>query len=109
MEEITAVQNPSIVRPGTTRLDTQSRNTLIKKANIPKVIIDIGRAISCKIGFMRVLTIPITIAATIAAANPSISKPGTRYATTYNANILRISLMIILIFFLDMLTACLYL
>ena len=46
MEDITAVQKPSIVNPGTRRLDTHKRNTFIRKANIPKVIIEIGRAIS---------------------------------------------------------------
>lgn len=81
-EDKTAAQNPSMVNPGTTKLDPQSKNTLIRNANIPKVRIDIGSAISWSMGLIKEFTIPITIAATMAALKPSISNPGTRYATT---------------------------
>ena len=94
MEDIIAVQKPSIVNPGTTRLATHKRNTFIRKANIPKVTIVIGSAISCKIGLIKEFIMPMTRAATIAAVNPSISKPGTRYATTYSAKTLRINRII---------------
>ena len=78
MEDMIAVQNPSIVKPGTSKLAPHNRNTFIRNANIPNVRMVIGSAMSCNIGLISAFIIPITIAATIAALSPSISKPGTR-------------------------------
>ena len=64
MEETTAVQKPAMVNPGTIVEASHNKNTLIRNAKRPKVKIEIGRAIICKIGFRSELIIPITIAAT---------------------------------------------
>jgi len=61
-----AVEKPEMANPGTSLEVPQRRRTLIRKAVIPKVNIEIGRAISCRIGLIRVFTIPIAMAATIA-------------------------------------------
>ena len=45
MDAITAERKLSISKPGTIKLTPQSKNTFIKKAAIPNVIIEIGRAI----------------------------------------------------------------
>jgi len=71
IEAIIAVLKELIVKPGTTLLDNQRRATLIKKALIPNVIIETGKAINWRIGFINVFTIPITIAATMAAETPA--------------------------------------
>lgn len=84
-EAITAVKKLDISNPGTNLAVNQSKATLIKKADIPNDKMEIGRAISCNIGRINVLTIPITIAATIAATYPVKTKPGTRYSTTKRA------------------------
>lgn len=78
IEAIIAVVKFAIVNPGTNLDDAYKRKTLIKNAKIPKVTTEIGRAISCKIGFMKVFTTPITIAATIAAQKVAKENPGTR-------------------------------
>lgn len=57
---------------------SHKRKTFIKNAVIPKVIIETGKAMSCTIGFMRVLIIPITIAATMAVPRLDSVNPGTR-------------------------------
>lgn len=67
IEAIIAVRKLDISNPGTNLAVSQSKATLIKKAEIPNDKIEIGRAISCNIGRINVLTIPITIAATMAA------------------------------------------
>ena len=82
---MTAVKKLDISKPGTNLAVAQSKATLIKKADIPNDKMEIGRAINCKIGRINVLTIPITIAATIAATYPVKTKPGTRYSTTRRA------------------------
>ena len=74
-----------ISKPGTINEIKYKRSTFIRKAAIPKVIIVIGRAINWIIGFMKVLTTPITIAATTAAWILVRTKPGIRYATTKRA------------------------
>ncbi len=66
-EAITAFRKLDISNPGTNLAVNQSKATLIKKADIPNDKMEIGSAISCNIGRMNVLTIPITIAATMAA------------------------------------------
>lgn len=67
---------------------SQRRKTLIRNAAIPNVTIDTGSAISCIIGFIKVLIIPITIAATTAVQKLARENPGTRYSTTKSANTL---------------------
>ena len=64
---MTAVRKLVISNPGTYLAVNQSKTTLIKKAEIPNDKTEIGRAINCNIGRMNVLTIPITMAATMAA------------------------------------------
>ena len=57
--------------PGTS-IDVPHRSrTLIRNAAIPKVKIEIGRATSCRIGLINVLTTPITTAATTAVQRPA--------------------------------------
>ena len=85
MEAIIAVEKLLIWKPGTTMLTPQSKKTLIKRAKRPKVKRDMGRAIICKIGLRKVLTIPITIAATVADQISFRIKPGTKYSTTNRA------------------------
>lgn len=68
--------------------ETQSRATLIRKADIPKVKIETGKAINCRIGLMKVLTAPMTMAATVAAQMSVRVKPGTKYSTTRRAKTL---------------------
>jgi len=80
-----AVVKLAISKPGTNIDVSHKRATLIKKAEIPKVRIEIGKAINCKMGRMKVFTMPITMAATKAAAYPERIKPGTRYSTTRRA------------------------
>ncbi len=63
-----AVTKLAISKPGTTVLTPQSKTTLIRKAEIPKVRREIGRAMIWSMGRMKVLTTPITMAATIAAS-----------------------------------------
>ena len=93
MEATIAVVNESIEKPGTTLLDIQRRKTFIKKAASPKVRTVKGRAISWRMGRIKVLTIPITTAVTIAAEIPDIRKPGTKYSTIRSAKTLIASLM----------------
>ncbi len=64
---MTAVEKPDISKPGTNLAVSQSKATLIRKADIPNDKMEIGRAINCSIGRINVFTIPITIAATMAA------------------------------------------
>ena len=64
IEAKNAVQKVAISKPGTSLELPQRRRTLIITAVIPKVKIEIGRAINCKMGRMKVFTKPITIAAT---------------------------------------------
>lgn len=87
-EEMIAVVNVAISNPGTNFEVPHRRNTLIKKAAIPKVKIEIGRAINWSIGLMKVFTTPIATAATIAVHRFARVKPGTRYSTTRRANTL---------------------
>lgn len=89
-----AVVKLDISKPGTRMLANQRRMTLMKKAAIPKVRMEIGRAMSCKIGFIKVLTTPITTAAITAAQRLVKIKPGTKYSTTNKANTLIASLII---------------
>lgn len=53
-----------MVKPGTISETIQSKTTFIRNANIPRVKIDMGRAIICKMGRMKVFITPKTIAAT---------------------------------------------
>jgi hypothetical protein len=64
MDANTAVRKLVISNPGTMKLTIQSKRTLIRKAATPKVISDMGSAITCRIGRMNVFTMPNTIAAT---------------------------------------------
>ena len=66
IEAKNAVQKLAITNPGTSIELPQRRKTLIIIAVIPKVKIDIGRAISWSMGLINVFTIPMTIAATTA-------------------------------------------
>jgi hypothetical protein len=75
----------SIVKPGTNLAVIQRRKTLIKKAAIPNVRIEIGSAISCKIGRIKVFTTPIATAATIPDQIPDNSNPGTKKSTIKRA------------------------
>lgn len=59
----TAGIKPSTVNPGTNQAARRSIRPFTIKAKIPKVIIEIGRAISWTMGLMRALTRPTTIAA----------------------------------------------
>ena len=77
IDEITAVQKLIISNPGTMKETPQSKTTLIRKAVIPKVTIDIGIKMICNTGFMKVLTTPTATAVTIRACVESNSKPGT--------------------------------
>lgn len=77
-----AVVKLSIEKPGTTLPTPQRRATLIRKAEIPRLRIEIGRAIICKMGRMKVLTTPMTTAATTADHKSKKLKPGTMYSTT---------------------------
>lgn len=85
IEAMIAVLKSTITNPGTTFEVTQSKTTLIKKAVIPKVIIEIGRVIICKIGLMNVLTMPKITDATTAVQRLSRWNPGTIYCTTKRA------------------------
>lgn len=91
----------SIVKPGTTFEVSHKSTTFIKNAAIPKVRIVIGRAISCKIGRIKALTIPIATAATTAAQIFVNLKPGTRYSTIRRANTFKASLKRSLIIYND--------
>jgi len=73
-----AVRKLAISKPGTTIAVSHKRATLIRKAEMPKVRIEIGKAISCNIGRMNVLTTPMTMAATTAAQILAKTKPGTK-------------------------------
>jgi hypothetical protein len=88
IEAIMAVTKLEITKPGTTKLTPQRRATLIRIAEIPKVRMEMGRAINCKIGRIKVFTKPMTIAATTAADRPVKINPGTKYATTKRAKTL---------------------
>ena len=88
-----AVVKLDISKPGTKILVNQRRMTLMKKAAIPKVRIETGRAMSCKTGRMKVLTTPITTAAITAAQRLVKIKPGTKYSTTNKAKTFIASLM----------------
>jgi hypothetical protein len=94
IEAKNAVQKVSIVKPGTSFEDPQRRKTFISMAVMPKVNIEIGRAISCKMGRISVFTIPITMAATIAVARVARWKPGSKYSTTRRAATFMASLTI---------------
>jgi len=94
IEAMIAVVKEVISKPVTNLLVSHKRATLIKKAVIPKVRIDNGRAISWRIGLIKVLTIPITIAATTATQRLANLKPGTRYSTTNKAKTLIANLII---------------
>jgi len=52
------------VNPGTSLEVPYKRRTFIRNAVIPKVKIERGSAISCKIGRIKVFTSPMTTAAT---------------------------------------------
>lgn len=93
MEAISAVLKSEITKPGTNLDVSQSKKTLIRKAVIPNVRMEIGSAMSCKIGLIRVFTIPIAIAATTAVQMLAKWKPGTRYSTTKSAKTLIASLI----------------
>lgn len=86
IEATIAVRKLSILNPGTIRLVSHKSATFIKKAAIPKVKIEIGKATICTIGLINVFTTPITIAATTAAQMPDRTNPGIRYATTKSAS-----------------------
>lgn len=58
-----AASQPSIVRPGTTAETINKTIALIINENNPNVIIVIGRVINFRIGLIKVLTTPKTIAA----------------------------------------------
>ena len=73
-----AVVKDDISNPGTNLAVPQRRATLIKKATMPKVKTEIGRATSCRMGLIKVLTTPITTAVTTAAHILASTKPGTR-------------------------------
>jgi hypothetical protein len=92
MEEATAVQKLEIEKPGTICEVPQRSKTLIRKAVIPKVKTDIGKAISCNTGFISVLTTPKTTAATMAVHKSLSTNPGTKYSTTSKASVLIASL-----------------
>jgi hypothetical protein len=78
MEAITAVKKLAIKKPGTIKLVNHNKLTFIKKAAIPKVTNDIGRAIICKTGFIKVLITPKTTAVTNAADIEEKDNPGTK-------------------------------
>lgn len=58
-----AGSQPSIVKPFTIEATINNITALITKENNPKVIIDKGAVIKLRIGLIKVLTIPKTIAA----------------------------------------------
>ena len=91
------MEKVAISKPGTKRLEAQRRNTFIRIAKSPKVSSEMGRAINCRIGRIKVLTTPITTAATIAAESEARRKPGTKYSTTRSAKTFIASLTISLI------------
>ena len=93
MEAIMAVVKETISKPGTYLEVSQSSATFIKNAVLPKVTIEIGRAISWSMGLIKVFTTPITTAATIAAEISDKINPGTKYSTTKSANTLIASLI----------------
>jgi len=82
IEAMMAVVKLSIENPGTILPTPQRRATLMRKAEIPRVRTEIGRAIICRIGRMKVLTTPITTAATTAEYKSRKLNPGTIYSTT---------------------------
>ena len=88
-----AVVKVAISKPGTNLEVSQSRATLIKNAVMPKVTMEIGRAISWSMGLIKVLTTPMITAATIAAEISDKINPGTKYSTTRRAKTLIASLM----------------
>jgi len=93
IEATSAVVNVAISNPGTTFEVPQRRRTLIRNAAIPKVRSEIGSAMSCKIGLIKVLTTPIATAATIAVHKFASLNPGTRYSTIKSAKTLIASLI----------------
>lgn len=98
-----AVVKLDISKPGTKILVNQRRMTLMKKAAIPKVRIETGRAMSCKTGRIKVLTTPMTTAAITAAQRLVKTKPGTKYSTTNRAKTFIASLMTSFIYNYDIL------
>ena len=77
-DPIAAVVKSEMSNPGTTKLVTQRRKTLIKNAATPKVRMVIGRATICKTGFRNVLKTPKTTAVTTKELVFSNVNPGTR-------------------------------
>lgn len=73
-----AVVKLAISKPGTNLEVAQRRRTLIRKAVIPNVTMERGRAISWTRGLMKVLTTPMTTAATKVALKSERINPGTR-------------------------------
>lgn len=73
-----AVVKETISKPGTNLEVNQRRATFIKNAVMPKVMTEIGRAMSWIIGLMNVLTTPMTTAVTIKALVSESINPGTR-------------------------------
>lgn len=68
---------PSTINPGTKMVVTLKTIAFTIKINRPKVIIVRGRVKSTNTGFMKVLIIPKTIAASRADVNVSTLMPGT--------------------------------
>ena len=57
-------------------------NTLITKANKPRVMMVIGKVSISNMGFKKTFNIPRTMATTKAVTNVSTDTPGTMYAVT---------------------------
>lgn len=68
---------PSTMKPGTKKVVILRTMALTTKMNNPKVITVNGKVKRSKIGFMKVLIIPSTIAASNAEVKESTLNPGT--------------------------------
>lgn len=74
---IIAGTQPSRVKPGTTEATINKTIAFITNANSPKVTMVNGALIKLKIGFIKVLTTPNTMAAKTAVVKVSTLNPGT--------------------------------
>ena len=85
MDPSNAAQKSTTIKPETSLETSQNKKALIMKVNSPSVSKLIGSVNSINIGFINILTRPITNEAHKAAAKPAILIPGTAQATKINA------------------------
>lgn len=85
IEPKSAALKSATANPGTIFATSQNKNPFIIKVNNPKVRMLIGSVKSINIGFIKILTRPITKAAHNAAINPAKLIPGTIQAVKSKA------------------------